>query len=64
MAQHKFKLGQSVQYVPDKLQAGAASGQYKVTRLLPASGRDHQYRIKSPSEPYERIAQESQLILV
>ena len=61
MPQHKFKLGQSVQFVPDKLQATAPSGVYKITRLLPSAGRDLQYRIKNASEPYERIAQESQL---
>lgn len=64
MARHKFKLGQSVQYAPEKLQAAAPAGQFKITGLLPAAGRDQQYRIKNASEPYERIAQESQLTLV
>lgn len=63
MPHHKFKLGQSVQFVPDKLQTAAPSGLYKVTRLLPAAGRDHQYRIKNAMEPYERIARQSQLTL-
>lgn len=61
MPHHKFKLGQSVLYVPDKIQAAAPSGTYKITRLLPSTGRDLQYRIKNALEPYERIAQESQL---
>ena len=61
MATHKFKLGQSVEYLPDKLQVRPPSGTYKITRLLPAAGSDHQYRIKNASEPYERIARESQL---
>jgi len=61
MQRHKFKVGQSVQYAPDKLQTAAPPGQYKITRLLPSAGRDQQYRIKNASEPYERIAQESQL---
>lgn len=64
MAHHRFKLGQSVQYVPDKLQAAVPAGQYKITGLLPAAGRDLQYRIKNASEPYERIAQESQLTVI
>jgi hypothetical protein len=63
MPHHKFKLGQSVQFVPDKLQAATPSGVYKITRLLPSAGRDLQYRIKNALEPYERIAQESQLTL-
>lgn len=64
MPHHKFKLGQNVQYVPDKLQAAKPSGSYKITRLLPAAGRDQQYRIKNALEPCERIAQECQLTLI
>lgn len=64
MPRHKYKLGQSVLFVPDKLQPTSPSGSYKITRLLPASGRDQQYRIKNALEPYERIAQESQLSLI
>lgn len=63
MAHHKFKLGQSVHYVPHKLQATSPAGAYKITRLLPSTGRDQQYRIKNALEPYERIAQETQLTL-
>lgn len=63
MSQHKFKLGQSVQYVLDTPQAASPQGQYKTTRLLPSAGRDHQYRIKKALEPCERIVQESQLTL-
>jgi len=37
------------------------SGIYKVTQLLPPEGDDHQYRIKSASEPHERVVKESQL---
>jgi hypothetical protein len=61
MRTQKFKLGQTVDYWPDKLQADAARGAYKITRLVPAVGRDLQYRIKSASEPFERMARESQL---
>lgn len=61
MTRHKFKLGQSVQYVPDKLQPTKPAGAYNITRLLPSAGRDQQYRIKNALELYERIAQESQL---
>ena len=62
MTHHKFKLGQAVQFTPDKLQPAKPAGEYKITRLLPSSGRDMQYRIKNALEPYERIAQEGQLV--
>ena len=61
MTHHKFKLGQSVELVPHKLQAAAPSGHFKITRLLPSGGTDLQYRIKNAAEPYERMALESQL---
>ena len=64
MSHHKFKIGQSVHYASAKLQATPPAGGFKVTRLLPSSGSDQQYRIKNASEPYERIAQESQLTMV
>ncbi len=61
MPHHRFKLGQTVQYLPDKLQATTPAGAYKITRLLPSTGRDQQYRIRSASEPHERVALERQL---
>jgi hypothetical protein len=38
---------------------GGFSGAYKVTQLL--EGGDFQYRIKSASEPHERVVKESDL---
>jgi hypothetical protein len=38
-----------------------ASGSYKIVKLLPSEGDEHQYRIKSPAEAFERVAKESQL---
>jgi hypothetical protein len=40
---------------------GGAGAVYKITQLLPPEGEDCQYRIKSPSEPHERVVKESQL---
>ena len=39
----------------------AANGTYKVVKLLPSDGEEHQYRIKSADEAFERVAKESQL---
>jgi hypothetical protein len=58
---HKFKVGQSVQYTSGPHGRGSAAGAYKVTQLLPSEGDDYQYRIKSASEPHERVVKESQL---
>jgi hypothetical protein len=40
---------------------GGASGVYEVVRLLPTEGDEQQYRIKSATEPHERVAKQSQL---
>ena len=57
---HKFTVGQTVQFAgPHFLRA--ASGPYEITRLVPHSGGEFQYRIKNSKESYERIARESQL---
>src|SRR6266480_4491939 len=39
----------------------AADGTYRIVKLLPSDGDDYQYRIKSASEAFERVAKESQL---
>ena len=57
---HRFKVGQTISYIPH-FGAGAAKSAYKITQLLPPEGGDFQYRIKSADEPYERVAKESQL---
>jgi hypothetical protein len=40
---------------------GAAEGGYVVTKQLPERDGEFEYRIKSLSEPHERVARESEL---
>ena len=61
VSDHKFKIGQSVHYTSGPYGRGTANGVYKITQLLPPEGDDRQYRIKSASEPHERVVKESQL---
>lgn len=61
MNEHKFKIGQTVQYTSGPYGRGSSTGVYKVTQLLPSEGDDYQYRIKSTSEPHEWVVKESQL---
>ena len=57
---HKFTVGQTVQFAgPHFLRA--APGPYEITKLVPHSGGEFQYRIKNSKESHERIAKESQL---
>ena len=57
MSDHKYKIGQLVNY----LSRERASGVYEVTQLLPAEDKAFQYRIKNVNEPHERVAKEHEL---
>ena len=59
--QHKFRPGQTVYFTSKPLGHMAANGTYQIVKLLPLDGDEHQYRIKSTSEAFERVAKESQL---
>lgn len=61
MSDYKFKVGQTVRYTSGPYGRSNGSGVYQVTRQLPHEGDDRQYRIKSASEPHERVVRESQL---
>ena len=60
---HKFTVGSTVYFTASNVSRPAATGAYEVIRLLPTEGDDCQYRIKSSSEAFERVAKESQLAL-
>jgi hypothetical protein len=60
-AQHKYQLGQAVQFTSSPMARPGADGSYKIVKLLPSDGDDYQYRIKHSAEAFERVAKESQL---
>ena len=60
---HKFRVGESVYFTASNIARPGASGTYEVIRLLPTDGDDCQYRIKSTTEAFERVAKESQLAI-
>jgi hypothetical protein len=57
---HKFKVGDAVEYQPPH-NIWAPIGTYIVTAQLPMVAGDFHYQIKTESEPYQRIARESEL---
>jgi hypothetical protein len=59
--QHKFKVGQLVDYSPNRSSLSASSRGYEIMRLLPREGIDLLYRIKSPTESFQRVAKEQDL---
>ena len=58
---HKFLVGTEVYFTASNVSRPAATGTYEIIRLLPTEGDDCQYRIKSSTEAFERVAKESQL---
>jgi hypothetical protein len=61
MAAHKYAVGQSVRFSPDRHELGSAQGWFKVVRLLPESESMLQYRVKSQADGHERVVREDQL---
>ncbi len=61
MQQHKFSIGQPVRFIGNVVNRLGSRDGFVITRLLPAEGPEFEYRIKSATEPHERVARESQL---
>ncbi len=58
---HKYAVGQTVGYAPSRWSMRAQSGDCKIVRLLPPDAGENLYRVKCASEPFERMAKESEL---
>jgi hypothetical protein len=61
MTQHKFKVGQLVDFAPARPGVPTAGRRYEVIRLLPSEAGELLYRVKSKEESFERVAKESEL---
>jgi hypothetical protein len=61
MSEHKFVVGQRVQFSPDWLLDKTTEGQYTIVRLFPKDGNLPQYRIKSERDGHERMVLEDRL---
>jgi hypothetical protein len=61
MADHKFHIGQLVQFRTKPFYVSAALGVFEVVRQLPERDGELEYRIKNTAEPHERVARESEL---
>ena len=61
MAEHKYAVGQSVRFSPDRRQLSSAQGRFNVVRLLPEAESMLQYRVKSQADGHERVVWENQL---
>jgi hypothetical protein len=65
MTQHKYAIGQIVDFDTRVTRLPIPSGPFEVTRVLPAEDvRSQTYRIKSKAEPFERSAKEYEIVAV
>jgi hypothetical protein len=61
MSDHKFTVGQNVEFSPDWPIDDTTKGQYTIVALYPETGNIPQYRIKSKRDGHERMVQEDRL---
>ena len=59
--EHKFQIGQVVNFTPGALTLETSIGLYEVVRHLPPEGPENQYRVKSVLDSHERVVRESQI---
>ena len=64
MGQHKFRVGQVVEFLPnrlDPLSRNVPRGNYTIERLLPRDTSELQYRVKHMVDGHQRVVAESDL---
>jgi hypothetical protein len=59
---HKYKVGETVDFMPGRMGFPAGKRACTIVRLLPTEGGKHLYRIKCTTEVYERVVPEVQLV--
>jgi hypothetical protein len=61
MADHKFSIGEVVDFVNARVALAATTESCEIIRQLSTDGDDPQYRVKCAAEGFERVVRESQL---
>jgi hypothetical protein len=61
MLEHKFRVGQVMNFIPHRSVDPASRGRYTIVRLLPIDGHTPQYRIRNSTDGHERVVQEGEL---
>jgi hypothetical protein len=61
MSEHKYSVGQAVEFSPDRSIDQTTRGRYKIVRLFLGEGNSPRYRIKNVVDGHERMVGESEL---
>ena len=61
MSEHKYRVGQAVEFFPDRGVERTAKGRFKIVGLFLGEGNSPRYRIKHEVDGHERMVGESEL---
>src|SRR4051812_46811347 len=71
VAEHKYKVGQEVRFLRNpsgrltrEVEQSFFAASFEISRLLPVSAAEAQYRVKNRVTGQERVAAETEIILV
>jgi hypothetical protein len=65
MTDHKFAIGQAVDFARGLQSVSRPSGPYEIVSVLPGDGADSaSYRVKSQAEPFSRAVRETDLVAI
>ena len=59
--QHRFAIGQAVNFLPGSADGNVRRGLYTIQRLLPSVQGEPQYRVRHALDGHERVVAERQL---
>jgi hypothetical protein len=62
MSEHKYRVGQVVDFFPERGVDRPAKGRYKVVRLFLGEANSPLYRIKHDLDGHERMVAEGELV--
>jgi hypothetical protein len=61
MLEHKYRIGQAVEFFPERGVEHTAKGRYKIVGRFLGEGNSPLYRIKHEMDGHERMVAEGQL---
>jgi len=61
MFEHKFRVGQEVNFSSDRGVDRGSKGYFTIVRLLPIEGNIPQYRIRNNGDGQERMVRENEI---
>ena len=61
MSEHKYRVGQAVEFFPERGVEHTAKGRFKIVRLLLGERNAPRYRIKHEVDGHERMVGEGEL---